>query len=142
MTAIAAGKSSQRAPSLASPLDDFGNVMSRRKTSDCRQLDVRQLQRDGLLVSQQFRFHWAEFDAAVNVAVGEDRINLSYRDRLAGGVTIYSIPIERTPCHLDGDRPWFACPTCTRRVAILYSHKAGKFACRTCHGLAYLSQSR
>lgn len=117
--------------------------MSKRKTTECRQLDVRQLQRDGLLVPQLFRFYWTEFDAAVNLTVGENAITLSYRDRqAAGGVTSYAIPIERTPCHIDGDRPWFACPSCTRRVAILYSYKGGRFACRACQDLAYLSQSR
>ncbi len=41
-----------------------------------------------------------------------------------------------------GRRPWWLCPLCDRRVAILYAARryvAHGWACRTCHGLAYLS---
>jgi len=41
-----------------------------------------------------------------------------------------------------GRRPWWRCPRCRRRVAILYAARrwtAHGWACRTCHGLAYLS---
>ena len=47
--------------------------------------------------------------------------------------------MESTACALGGHRRWFACPTCTWRVAVLYG--AGRlFACRRCKGLAYASQ--
>jgi len=46
------------------------------------------------------------------------------------------IPLEHTPCHYGGSRPWFRCPRCTRRVAVLYGE--GKlFLCRHCCGLTY-----
>lgn len=52
-------------------------------------------------------------------------------------VQIYGhfIRIERTPCHLGGSRPWFLCPECQRRCAILYPVK-----CRVCLGLHYASE--
>ena len=37
-----------------------------------------------------------------------------------------------------GKRPWFACPTCRRRVGVLYHGLP--FRCRTCCDLAYPSQ--
>ncbi len=48
--------------------------------------------------------------------------------------------LDWTPCHLDGQRPWFRCPArgCSRRVAILYG--GGIFACRQRYRLAYPSQ--
>jgi hypothetical protein len=51
------------------------------------------------------------------------------------------IPIERTSCHLGGNRAWFVCSSipCSRRVAILYEAR-GYFLCRHCLRLAYPSQ--
>jgi hypothetical protein len=39
-----------------------------------------------------------------------------------------------------GERPWFSCPACQRRVAVLYHAHNLPFRCRQCHGLAYPSQ--
>jgi hypothetical protein len=39
-----------------------------------------------------------------------------------------------------GKRPWFVCPTCRRRVGVLYHANGLPFRCRTCCKLAYPSQ--
>jgi len=39
-----------------------------------------------------------------------------------------------------GKRIWFLCPTCRRRVGVLYHKNGLPFRCRTCCGLAYPSQ--
>jgi len=39
-----------------------------------------------------------------------------------------------------GKRPWFICPTCPRRVGVLYHANGLPFRCRTCCKLAYPSQ--
>ncbi len=41
-----------------------------------------------------------------------------------------------------GKRPWFVCPTCQRRVGVLYHADGLPFRCRTCCDLAYPSQYR
>ena len=41
-----------------------------------------------------------------------------------------------------GKRPWFVCPTCQRRVGVLYHVNKQPFRCRTCRDLAYPSQYR
>lgn len=41
-----------------------------------------------------------------------------------------------------GKRPWFACPTCQRRVGVLYHADGLPFRCRICCDLAYPSQYR
>jgi hypothetical protein len=41
-----------------------------------------------------------------------------------------------------GRRSWFACPTCPRRVGVLYHADGLPFRCRTCCALAYPSQYR
>lgn len=48
------------------------------------------------------------------------------------------ITVDSTACHYGGARPWFLCPGCGRRRAVLYS-VGGHFRCRTCHDLAYSS---
>lgn len=50
------------------------------------------------------------------------------------------IKVLNTPCTYGGARPWFACPTCGARVAILYM-RLGRFQCRACARVAYRSQS-
>jgi len=49
------------------------------------------------------------------------------------------IKLERTPCHFGGSRIWFRCSGCDTRRAILYGLH-GRFRCRSCHGLTYISQ--
>jgi hypothetical protein len=46
--------------------------------------------------------------------------------------------LDWSHCHLGGQRVWFRCPVCNRRVALIY--RAGLFACRHCLNLAYASQ--
>ena len=50
------------------------------------------------------------------------------------------VPILRTRCNYGGARPWFGCPHCDRRVAVLFL-AAGAFRCRHCARIAYSSQS-
>jgi hypothetical protein len=42
-------------------------------------------------------------------------------------------------CHLGGQRHWFTCPRCSKRVAVLYA-PGRYFACRQCGGLGYATQ--
>ncbi len=116
-------------------------------TSDMRALDIRKLQRDGLLTpGQAFGWNWlrkGETVASINIRSEVDRVILDYRSRSNGGewqAMEYPVRVEWTPCHLGGRRAWFHCPApgCGRRVAILFGGSV--FACRHCHKLAYESQ--
>jgi hypothetical protein len=49
------------------------------------------------------------------------------------------IPLLRTSCNYGGTRPWFGCPGCSQRCAVLYFFEGG-FRCRKCHGFGYKSQ--
>jgi hypothetical protein len=113
----------------------------------CPPLDVRRLQRDGLLrPGQSFPRNWrrnGQLAATITVTTAADCIVLSYEHFVAGEEwqrEQYPVLLEWLPCHYGGRRAWFRCPArgCGRRVAILYG--AGIFACRHCHRLAYLSQ--
>lgn len=116
-------------------------------TSDMRRLDVRRLQRDGLLQpGRAFGWQWTgngEEVASIQIRTEVDRVMLSYSSRNNGGEwqpMEYPVYLEWTPCHLGGRRAWFRCPAsgCGRRVAILYG--GAIFACRHCHRLAYPCQ--
>jgi hypothetical protein len=119
----------------------------RETTSDMRALDVRRLQRDGLLTAgRDFGLTWYRNDeevASINVRTEADYVILNYRSRSNGGdwqPMEYPVYLEWTGCNLGGRRAWFLCPAkgCGRRVAILYG--GAIFACRHCHELAYACQ--
>lgn len=116
-------------------------------TSDMRPLDIRKLQRDGLLApGRAFGWSWlrnGETVASINIRSEVDRVMLNYRSRSNGGEwqpMEYPVYLEWTPCNLGGRRAWFRCPAqgCGRRVAILFG--GSTFACRHCHKLAYACQ--
>lgn len=106
-------------------------------------IDIRKW---GQLLVPRSLFTWKWLQNSVEVAkicvfVEEASVTLHFRCKNAGvwqNVT-QRIILEKTPCHLGGDRTWFSCPECRRRVAILYSKNA-EFACRHCHNLNYRSQ--
>lgn len=117
-------------------------------TGDCKSLDVRYLQRDGLLsAGRSFSLNWArngEKVASIQVRTEADRVILDYRHQRGGGEwksQNYPVRIEWTLCNYGGARAWFRCPAqgCGRRVAKLYLGGA-IFACRHCYKLAYSSQ--
>lgn len=116
-------------------------------TAGVRALDIRRLQRDGLLTAgQSFTWEWSRNGkgiSSIQVRVADDKITLTYRTKRNDGhwkEFDYPISLSWTECHLGGRRTWFHCPGqgCGRRVAILYCKTI--FACRRCHGLAYASQ--
>lgn len=52
-------------------------------------------------------------------------------------VAIHEVPLTWTACGWGGIRPWFLCPSCRRRAAVLYFGEA--LTCRRCAGLVYPS---
>ena len=117
-------------------------------TDDCRALDVRLFQRDGVLVAgRSFTTSWmrnGKAIASIQVKVEADRVILDYRHQRNGGEwksQNYPVRIEWTSCNYGGSRAWFLCPAqgCGRRVAKLFLGSA-IFACRHCYRLAYASQ--
>lgn len=110
-------------------------------------MDVRYMQREGLLKEMTSgSLHWSsrgERFATINFRILDRQIWLSYRHRRRGGdweSLAYSLRLEWTVCHFGGQRPWFICPAkgCGVRTATIYGGRI--YACRRCHGLAYMSQ--
>lgn len=123
--------------------------MSRAKEKDAteyyRALDVRALHRGGVLVAGwSGNWQWSR-NGDVRASIGLEiesleRLRLRYQLTRQGKTEAkdYPIRVTWTPCHLGGERPWFLCPCCGRRVAKLYSSTV--FACRHCLRLNYRSQ--
>lgn len=121
-------------------------------TGECRSLDVRDWQRRDLLrPGHAFTWTWSrdgEVLASIGVITRPDGVRLDYSYRERGGEresVAEFVPLNWTPCHFGGRRPWFACPgvvngrACGRRVAKLYSG-GRSFLCRHCCDLTYDSR--
>lgn len=115
--------------------------MNQMNLDNCLSLQVHSLARSGVLKGG-YASIWSWWcndrkTASIGIEAAFDSIRLSYK--ADGQPMSYSIQLEHTACHFGGTRPWFCCPACGRRVAVLYSR--GTFVCRQCAGLNYASQN-
>ena len=114
------------------------------ETHDAMPLDIRKLTRKGLLVpGNSLSYKWSVNDqqvAGISIRVEFNYgLMLSYRVKSTGEVVEQLVQTQTSPCHLGGQRRWFTCPGCNKKVAMLYA--PGKyFVCRQCGGLAYATQ--
>lgn len=120
---------------------------NKRTTLDeVKRLDVRWLQRHGFFDGWPRWVTWSRGEretGSVSVALADGSLVVEYRYRMRGREewepVRQVITLDWTPCHYGGQRPWFRCPGCQRRVAVLCS--AGQwFLCRHCYDLPYSSQ--
>jgi hypothetical protein len=95
----------------------------KRVVEGCRHIDVLDLRRDGYLQPPAP----GKPPYAVMASCG------GYRRK-------QHIDVTWSRCRFGGQRPWFRCAGCGRRVVRLYIVQA-VFACRRCHRLGYASQS-
>ncbi len=82
-----------------------------------------------------------EESGSIGFRLETDRLVLNYRNRQNGGEWENiedEIFFTWTPCNYGGNRQWFLCPGCNRRVAVVYGGKY--YRCRHCYSLTYSSQ--
>lgn len=127
-----------------------GGQGGRRCTDDMRPLDVREINRAGLLTpGRSFNWQWTrngEVTAAISLCIDVDRVFLDYLNRNRNHNSgewepmKYAVQLDWTVCGFGGRRVWWLCPAvgCGRRVAVLHGGRV--FACRQCNRLAYRSQ--
>lgn len=120
-----------------------GRRGGRNTTGYLLRLDVRQLQRAGVLTpGWRGGWQWTRRSGKSDIGIEAevDHIRLRYTNKRNGESRDfdYTVRLSRSSCHYGGERPWFLCPCCGRRVAILYG--GAMFACRVCYGLAYEAQ--
>jgi hypothetical protein len=120
----------------------------RRRCEFSLPLDVRRLhQRGHLRPGSQFGWHWTrdgEEIGSIGLSTHAQSVHLSYTRTARGEpeTKSYNVPLVYTPCYFGGTRPWFICPWCDRRCAVLYGISGdGYFACRRCMRLGYASES-
>lgn len=104
-------------------------------------LDVNRLRRTGCLEPGWIGI--LQWTSSIILYAEPDRLNLIYQQHVPGGGwerVKLTVRIVRIACRFGGERPYFICPGCARRVVKLYG--VGRyFLCRNCHQLAYASQS-
>ena len=112
-------------------------------TCDSMPLDIRRFARKGLLVlGSNFSWEWTVNDrkvAGINIRMDLQSMVLSYRIKSTDEVVEQRVQTQISPCNLGGQRHWFTCPRCSKRVAVLYA-PGRYFACRQCGGLGYATQ--
>lgn len=117
-------------------------------TDEVRRVDARHMYRHCGLSNpgSAGTLYWScggEPSGSINFRVHKEYVILSYKHRAYDEdwhdrrETIW---LDRTPCNFGGERIWFLCPRCSRRVAVLCGLGV-RFLCRECYGLPYASQS-
>ena len=110
-------------------------------------LDIRALQRrDALITGRSTTLAFFRNDRLVCqlfVTSNAGSISWSYRSAADNGrkkdPCSNEVEVINTPCYFGGTRPWFSCPSCHKRAAILY-FVSSKLVCRTCGHFNYASQ--
>lgn len=111
----------------------------RMRCERCKPIDIRFLARRGLLhgrdsiATDRFKFTFTgdEIEARWGWLPATGRAPTQFR---------ISIPVTFTRCNYGGRRPWFLCPLCGRRCAILHVPPYGGIGCRMCLDLGYTSE--
>ena len=111
----------------------------------CRNIDARRWKREGLFTAGRIgRWQWSDGDT------GEVTATIGYRGQghaVALDYTLNGTPmhqqiwLNQTRCNYGGERTWFSCPGCRRRVAMLFLRAGAGFVCRHCGRVKYGSQS-
>lgn len=119
---------------------------TRTTLAEVHRLDVRWLKRHGYLqpgVVAPLTWHCGDRESgSITLLCHGDALTLTYRYRRSDGDwqdMTQPVALDHTPCRYGGVRPWFCCPRCQRRVAVLALYRTG-FWCRHCHRLPYASQ--
>lgn len=113
------------------------------KAEHCLRLDVRVMARRNALLPGGYSWRWTstltgEDCGSIGYAVSASAVTLKFSKN--GQPITQHVPLERTACNYGGTRPWFQCPRCGRRVAVLFL-RSGLFRCRKCSGVVYGSQA-
>ena len=97
------------------------------ETNDSMPLDIRKLARAGALVpGRSFGWQWLVNNRQVaGISIRVDlhlhSMVLAYRVKSTGELVEQQLHTQTSRCYLGGERCWFTCPQCIKRVAVLYA---------------------
>jgi len=113
---------------------------------ETKRIDIRYMRKQGLLKpSTMGSLRWTrggEPNGDIRYFCHQNYLQLNYHYRENGGEwqpIEQRIHFDRTPCNYGGERLWFLCPRCNRRVGVLCAYDV-HFLCRHCYPLPYSSQ--
>jgi len=120
-----------------------GRPKQHHNVEDFRSIDIRRISRERMLRPGSWTWRWRDAEtgdvvASVTVEGAEDAVGVAYV--VKGCRLSVRVRVVRTVCGYGGSRPWFKCPKCEARVALLYIASDG-LACRSCLRLVYSVQS-
>ena len=117
---------------------------TKRSTDTMHRLDIRKIARAGLLIPcNNSGWNWSSGGrqtANISIVASEGHVPLDYRSRNSVDTWLamnYRVAVTWTPCNYGGERPWWLCPCCGRRVAVLWG--GSTYACRHCQQINYES---
>ncbi len=114
----------------------------KRLVSDFHAIDIKELARRSLLPFSRYgwmcRTHKGTREASVNIKVLKGSLQLLFS--MGGQRAQQGVRLTFSIGRQGGKRPWFVCPTCPRRVGVLYHEEGMPFRCRICWELVYPSQ--
>lgn len=133
----------------------MGSILSGRQywskskltTENIPKMDIRKFKKMGFLnEGEQLEWSWINRNnhkkmASLEIIVLENILlvtSLYKFDNFQINEDPIQVELDYTDCFLGGSRPWFVCPLCGRRCAILYLCSTP--ACRICHDLSYECQ--
>lgn len=105
-------------------------------------ISISDLSKNNILNPGRYTLSWKVNETpvgAVRLTVNPDTLTLVVSYRWTSCHVSITVTLTRTPCHLGGERWWFLCPDCNRRVGFLYID-GSRVACRHCLDLRYTSQ--
>lgn len=121
-------------------------TVTRQKCEDLLDLRISDLRKGGLLApGRRGELTWdvgGRPSGSIGIFTGEGSLELTYERRGSAQEwrSVHEvIALDSTEQHFGGQRPWFVCPSCDRRCAVLYAGE--EFRCRSCLYLTYRSQS-
>ncbi len=94
----------------------------------------------GFCAGQIARVEWPGPEVAAQLSVCEHSLRIDF-DNPEHGFFGGPIDIVKRRAGFGGRRTFFLCPDCARARTALYLRR-GRFRCRECHGLRYMSQTR
>ena len=121
------------------------NARGRSTTGTALRLDVNVVRHRGCLApgwSGPWAWTWSTGErSTIGIEARDDGVTLDFNVRINGGEPeriVQNVAVTWEPCRFGGERPFWLCPRCGRRVAVLYGVRT--FRCRTCNRLTYPSQ--